>query len=79
MRVRPNLWFTHAWLVAAYALTDRDAEARNARAVFEKTHFSKRFDLAGITQYYQEEQYQNPTLQAATAELLKGLRKAGLK
>ena len=79
VRVRPNLWFSHAWLVAAYALTDRDAEARNARAVFEKTHFSKRFDLEGITRYYQEEQYQNPTLQAATAELLKGLRKAGLK
>jgi adenylate cyclase len=79
IRVRPNLWFTHAWLVAAYALSNKDAEARTALATFETTRFSKRFDLDRITQYYQEEQYQNPTLQAATGELLKGLQKAGLK
>ena len=37
------------------------------------------FNLDWITQYYKEEQYQNPTLQAASAEVLNGLRKAGLK
>ncbi|HLG83062.1 MAG TPA: tetratricopeptide repeat protein [Bradyrhizobium sp.] len=79
VRVRPNLWFTHAWLVAAYALLDRDAEARKALTTFEATRFSTQFDLDRITHYYQEEQYQNPTLQAATSELLKGLQKAGLK
>jgi adenylate cyclase len=79
VRVRPNLWFTHAWLVAAYALFNKDAKARDALQTFEKTQFNTQFDLDRITQYYKEEQYQNPTLQAATAELLNGLRKAGLK
>jgi adenylate cyclase len=79
VRARPNLWFTQAWLVAAYALSNKDAEARKALGAFKKTPFSTRFDLDWITQYYKEEQYQNPTLQAASAEVLNGLRKAGLK
>jgi adenylate cyclase len=79
VRLRPNLWFTQAWLVAANALFNRDAETRKALGAFKKTQFSKKFDLDGITQYYKEEQYQNPTMQAASAELLNGLRKAGLK
>lgn len=79
VRIRPNLWFSHAWLVSAYALSNQDAKARNALETFNKTSFNTRFDLDRITQYYKEEQYQNPTLQAATAQLLNGLRKAGLK
>ena len=79
VRVRPNLWFTQVWLVAAYALSNKDAEARKALGAFKKTSFSARFDLDWITQYYKEGQYQNPTLQAASAEVLNGLRKAGLK
>jgi adenylate cyclase len=79
VRVRPNLWFTQAWLVAAYALSNKDAKARKALEGFKKTQFSARFDLDRITQYYKEEQYENPTLQKASAELLNGLRKAGLK
>ena len=79
VRARPNLWFTQAWLVAAYALSNKDAEARNALGAFKKTPFSTQFNLDWITQYYKEEQYQNPTLQAASGEVLNGLRKAGLK
>jgi tetratricopeptide (TPR) repeat protein len=79
VRLRPNLWFTQAWLVAAYALSNKDAKARKALEGFKKTPFRMRFDLDRITQYYKEEQYENPTLQAASAELLNGLRKAGLK
>ena len=75
--VRPNLWYVHAWLVAALALTDRDAEAQQALNVFKQVHHA-RADLGWIAEYYQEEQYQNPTLQAASAEVLKGLQKAGL-
>ena len=69
---------THAWLVAAYALTNRDAEAQQALNAFKQRH-SARSDLDWITRYYKEDQYQNPTVQAASAELLNGLRKAGLK
>jgi adenylate cyclase len=79
VRIRPNLWFSQAWLVAAYALSNKDAKARKALEAFKKTAFSKQFDLDRITQYYKEEQYENPTLQAASAELLNGLRKAGLR
>jgi TolB-like protein len=76
--LRPNLWFTHAWLVAAYALTDRDAEAQQALAAFRQ-HHATRSTLDWITRYYKEDQYRNPTAQAASAEMLKGLGKAGLK
>jgi adenylate cyclase len=76
--LRPNLWFTHAWLVAAYALTDRDTKAQQALDAFKQRH-SARSDLDWITRYYKEDQYQNPMVQAASAELLNGLRKAGLK
>jgi adenylate cyclase len=79
VRLRPNLWFSQAWLAAAYALSNKDGESRRVVGAFEKAQFSAKFDLNRITTYYDEEQYQNPTLKAATAELLKGLQKAGLK
>jgi tetratricopeptide (TPR) repeat protein len=79
VRLRPNLWFNQAWLVAAYALSDRDAEARSALAQFEKAPFDTRFDFDRIAEYYRrEQQFQNPTLQAATAQLLSGLKMAGM-
>jgi adenylate cyclase len=77
-RVRPNLWYVQAWLAAAHALTDQDAKASEALESFN-TRFGSQFNLDRITQYYAEEQYKNPTLQTASAEMLKGLRKVGLK
>jgi len=78
VRLRPNLWFTQAWLVAAYALYNRDAEARKALTAFERS-FNPPFDLNRITQHYKEERFKDPMLGAASAQLLDGLRKAGLK
>jgi adenylate cyclase len=75
---RPNLWYVQAWLAAAHALADRDVEARRALEEFKKK-FKTRSSLDAVAQYYKEEQYQNPTLKAASDQLLKGLRKAGLK
>ena len=77
-RVRPNLWYVQAWLAAAHALTDQDANASDALTTFN-ARFGTKLQFCRITQYYQEEQYQNPVLQTASAEMLKGLRKAGLK
>jgi adenylate cyclase len=74
---RRNLWFTQAWLVAALALCNRDKEAQQALERFKHDH-PTRADLTAITRYYSEAQYQNPPTQRAVAELLKGLRKAGL-
>jgi adenylate cyclase len=77
VHLRPNLWFTQAWWVAALALCNRQAEAKKALEGFQKAH-PGRSDLASITKYYSEPQYQNPPTQKAVAELLKGLKKSGL-
>jgi class 3 adenylate cyclase/TolB-like protein len=73
---RPNLWFTQAWWVASLALSNKDAKP--ALDGYKKQH-PKRSDIAFITKYYNEPQYQNPPSQAAVAQLLAGLKKAGVK
>ncbi|WP_298252183.1 adenylate/guanylate cyclase domain-containing protein [Bradyrhizobium sp.] len=78
VRARPNLWYVQAWLTAAYALSDRDVDARKALKEFQEK-YQTRSSLDAIAQYYSEKQYQNPTLKDASDRLLKGLRKAGLK
>jgi adenylate cyclase len=78
VRVRPNLWFTQAWWVAALALCNRDKEVKKALEGFQKMQID-RSNLAFITKYYSDAQYQNPTAQKAVAQLLAGLKKAGLK
>jgi len=77
-RLRPNLWFVHAWLTAALALCNRDQQARQALEEFRKVH-STRANLDWIGKYYAEEQYQNPTAQKAVAQLLTGLKKTSGK
>jgi class 3 adenylate cyclase/TolB-like protein/cytochrome c-type biogenesis protein CcmH/NrfG len=77
IRLRPTLWFVHAWLTAALALNNRDAETKQALAEFKK-HHSTHANIASVSKYYSDGQYQNPTAQAAVAELLKGLKKAGV-
>lgn len=77
-RVRPNLWYVQAWLAAAHALSDQAPKA-SATLVAFNSKFGSEYTLDRITKYYQEEQYQNPTLQAASAHVLEGLRKAGMK
>lgn len=79
VRVRPNLWYTQAWLAAAYALTDNVTEAKKVLKGSAQTFSPTTFNRAWITRYYAAEQYQNPTLEAASDKLLKGLEKAGLK
>jgi adenylate cyclase len=76
-RVQPNVWAYPAWLAAAYSLADRNPEARKTLAVLRKRF--PEYDLARITKYYKEEQFKNITLETASAQLLSGLRKAGLK
>jgi adenylate cyclase len=78
VRLRPNLWFSQAWLTAAYALTDQDAKAQAARE--KLTQAFPKYTLARITETYgKENQYDNPAIKNASAQLIKGLGKAGLK
>ncbi len=79
VRVRPNLWFTHAWLIAAYALTNREAEAKKRALDGFRQYHGPRADLDWIAGYYSEDQYRHPTVQAAVAQLLYGLERAGLR
>jgi tetratricopeptide (TPR) repeat protein len=78
VRVRPNLWFTHAWLVAALALSKRDPEAKQAFDGFKKAH-AERSDFASISKYYTDPRFQNSTGQAAVTQLLNGLKMAGVQ
>lgn len=78
IRLRPTLWFVHAWLTAALALNNRDSETKVALAVFQQ-HHSTRANLASVAEYYADGQYQNPTAQAAVAQLMAGLKKAGVQ
>ncbi len=79
VRARPNLWFAHAWLVAALALCNRDAEAKQALEGFKKMHLA-RSDLDSVTRHYAAEaRFQNPGMQATVAQMLSGFKKAGGK
>jgi tetratricopeptide (TPR) repeat protein len=75
---RQNLWFTQAWWVAALALcNNKDAQTKHAVEGFKKLH-PTRSNIASITQYYSEAQYQNAPAKAAVGQLLAGLKKAGV-
>jgi class 3 adenylate cyclase/TolB-like protein/Flp pilus assembly protein TadD len=78
VRLRPNLWFSQAWLTAAYALNNQDSEARATREKFERA-FPK-YNLAQIAEVYgKETRHNNAALKTASTELLRGLEKAKLK
>jgi adenylate cyclase len=78
VQARPNLWFSQAWLVAALALSNQNAEAKRAYTAYKKAHVT-RSDFAFVSKHYSETRFQSPAAQAATAQLLDGLRKAGVK
>jgi len=74
-QIRParlnDLWFTRAWLMAAYAKNGQVGMAQNMLQGFKNASPYKTPTLIG--QYYQQPQYQNPTLQAASGRLVEGL------
>jgi len=75
---RPNLWFSHAYLVAALASCNRDADAKQALERFKSLH-AQRSNYAWIEQYYAHPRFQeHPGAKAAVTRMLDGLKKAGL-
>jgi class 3 adenylate cyclase/TolB-like protein/Flp pilus assembly protein TadD len=78
VRARPNLWFVHAWLVSALALSNRDADARLAFDEFKRLH-GHRSELAAISKHYTQDRFREPGAQAAVAQMLVGLKKAGVQ
>lgn len=74
---RPNLWFSQAWLIAAYWLNADKANAQAALTQFQ-TAFPG-YTLQWIADYYaKESRYQNPTIQTAVKAMLQALQDAGL-
>jgi len=79
VQVRPNMWFSHAWLIAAFAHTNREAEATQRALERFRQHHGPRANLDWVAGYYGEGQYAHPTVQAALVQLLYGLERAGLR
>ena len=78
VRFQPNLWFSHAWLIAAYALNNQDAEAQATRDLFQSAFPAR--NLESITKHYASQQrHTAATLKSVSSTLLEGLQKAGLK
>ena len=85
VEARPNLYFTHAYLVAAYALIARDAATDEERKKFdakaneERERFQRAFPTYNLTQIksiYDDAQYQ--PIKKAAQNLFEGLKRAGL-
>ncbi len=77
VRARPNLWFVQAWWVSALALANRHADAKLAIDEF-KQRYSSRADYAAIAQHYTQDRFKEPGAQAVVAQMLAGLKKAGM-
>jgi adenylate cyclase len=77
VEVIPNLWFSRAYLLSAYALTGRQDETRTALNEF-KSGFAKHANLERIREIYNEEAY-NTGFRTSLEELYNGLRLAGVQ
>jgi TolB-like protein/Flp pilus assembly protein TadD len=77
VEVIPNLWFSRAYLLSAYALTGRQDETRAALNEF-KSGFAKHANLERIREIYNEEAY-NTGFRTSLEELYNGLRLAGVQ
>ena len=74
---RPNLWFSRAWLIAAYAKDGQMTEAQKAKDAFVKQFPT--YTLQKIRDTYTNgARYKNKPIQAASTQLFDGLQKAGL-
>jgi TolB-like protein/class 3 adenylate cyclase len=74
---RPNLWYSQAWLIAAYALSGRNDEAQSVLAVFTQ-RFPKYNTRERIRAHYTTNIRHRNISQEAKDNLLKGLQMAGL-
>jgi tetratricopeptide (TPR) repeat protein len=77
VEVIPNLWFSRAYLLSAYALTGRQDETRAALSEF-KGQFSKYANLSRIREVYNEGAY-NTAYRTSLEPLYRGLQLAGVQ
>jgi adenylate cyclase len=77
VEVIPNLWFSRAYLLSAYALTGRQDEARTALSEFQG-QFSKYANLDRIREVYNEGAY-NAIYRTSLEAFYQGLQLAGVQ
>lgn len=79
-QVLPNLWFNRAYLVAAYALTDRHQQPEGVAASNEYKAAFAAYNVQRIRDLYATElPHPEPGMQASIQELYKGLQLAGVQ
>jgi adenylate cyclase len=75
VEVRPNLWFSRAYLLSAYALTGRHQQDEARAALNEYNRLFSEYTMQHIGDIYEKELPQtDPGVQASIQELYKGLR-----
>ena len=77
VEVIPNLWFSRAYLLSAYALTGRQDETRTALGEFQG-QFSKYANLNRIKEVYNEGAY-NAAYRTSLEAFYRGLQLAGVQ
>jgi hypothetical protein len=79
VEMRPTLWFSRAYLLAAYALTGRHQQPEAVAALTDYNAGFGGYTLQRINNLYQNELPQpDPGMQASIQELYRGLRLAGV-
>lgn len=76
VEARPNLWYNRLYLVAAFALSQRGADARTALSEFDNRFPG--YTVARVISHEQDIPNNNPVVVAGLEEFHRGLRAAGM-
>lgn len=78
VEVRPNLWYSHLYLVGAHALSGDIAVARKTLAAFHSRFRDPKFTLAVVEDHERADPNDDPFYQEGRRKLHEGLLEAGL-
>jgi adenylate cyclase len=79
VEVRPNLWYNRAYLIAAYALTNRHQQSEGVAALNNYNAAFAGYNVERIRNLYAKElPHPDPGMQASISELYRGLQMAGV-
>ncbi len=79
VEVIPNLWFSRAYLLSAYALSGRHEQPEARAAMTEFSTLFNGYTVQSIRDIYEKERLRpDPGIQASIQELYKGLQLAGV-
>jgi len=78
VEVRPNLWYSHLYLVGAHALSGDIAIARKILAAFHSRFRDPKFTLAVVEDHERADPNDDPFYQEGRRKFHEGLLEAGL-